>query len=139
MDPRLELAFLVNQTATCLNHEADLVLQDHFDITYTHYLALVGLTYMQPCTQKRLAAFAQVTSAGMKHILQALEDLDLVQKRTSEQSRREVTITMTAKGRAKYKKINCLLAERLQQILVLTDKESLAISYGLKRQLSNLR
>jgi DNA-binding MarR family transcriptional regulator len=139
MDSRLKLAFVINQTARCLNAEADRVLQDQYGISYLHYLTLIGVSYLQPCLQKQLAEFTQVTSAGMMHTLKPLEQRGWVQKRISAKNRRSVTITLTPKGKAILSEINKLLSRRLQQTIVMNDSETKSLAASLERQLDNIK
>ncbi len=139
MDDRLAAAFKINQIAMCLNKYADDTLQSHFGIRYVHYLTLIGLTYLQPSTQKDLAQFVQLTSAGMLHALRPLEQKGWVCKSVSPHSRRESVITLTPLGHTTYNAINAVLADQLKDILPYDEAEMARLNTTLGQLLNTVQ
>ncbi len=117
MNPNLKLAYSINQTADYLNKQADIVLKRDFGISYRQYLIFVGLQYMQPCSQKQVAKFVQLTSAGVLHLLKELEHNQWVKKEYDEVDRRTVVIMMTAAGSEAFDRMNIVLGDKLNEII----------------------
>jgi MarR family transcriptional regulator, organic hydroperoxide resistance regulator len=117
VNPNLKLAYSINQTADYLNKQADIVLKRDFGISYRQYLIFVGLQYMQPCSQKQVAEFVQLTSAGVLHLLKELENSGWVKKEYDEADRRTVVIKMTTKGSEAFERMNTVLGDRLNEII----------------------
>jgi DNA-binding MarR family transcriptional regulator len=117
VNPNLKLAYSINQTADYLNKQADIVLKRDFGISYRQYLIFVGLQFMQPCSQKQVAEFVQLTSAGVLHLLKELENSGWVKKEYDEADRRTVVIKMTTKGSEAFERMNTVLGDRLNEII----------------------
>lgn len=117
MNQNLKLAYSINQAADYLNRQADTVLKQEFDISYRQFLIFVGLHYLQPCSQKQVAEFIQLTSAGTLHLLKDLEHSGWIKKEYDAHNKRTVVIEMTAAGSEAFDRMNVLLDNRLNKII----------------------
>lgn len=136
MDARLLFAFLVNQLAYCLNTEAHTILKDKYQLGFTHYLILAGIYEYQPCSQKQLAKYANITSAGVLHALRPLEDRGWISKEVAPHSQRSVIIRLKPKGMKEFQEMNRLLTARLHELLDLTAADLAAMNVTLKNQIA---
>jgi DNA-binding MarR family transcriptional regulator len=123
MNQYLKTAYSVNQAAYYINGEAEKLLQNDYGISYRQFLALVGLSYLQPCSQKQLAEFTQVTSAGMLHLLSGLESKEWISKQYSTGNRRMVSISLTPAGINVFEDMNKRLGAKLDSLVRLSNEE----------------
>lgn len=123
MNQYLRLAYGINQMAECLNKEADAVLEHHFGVSYKQFLIFVGLIYMQPCSQKQLAEFIHLTSAGTLHLLRKLEREKWITKHYNQSNRRTAVIEMTEKGHKIFAMMNTKLGDRLNELLHISAQD----------------
>ncbi len=72
---------------------------------------------MQPCSQKQVAEFVQLTSADVLHLLKELEHNQWVKKEYDEVDRRTVVIMMTAAGSEAFDRMNIVLGDKLNEII----------------------
>jgi DNA-binding MarR family transcriptional regulator len=123
MNQNLKLAYSINQAADYLNKQADILLKNDFGISYRQYLIFVCLHYMQPCSQKQVAEFVQLTSAGVLHLLKELEHNQWVKKEYDTTNRRTVLIQMTEIGNEVFEMMNKKLGDKLNEIITIPTKD----------------
>jgi DNA-binding MarR family transcriptional regulator len=87
-----------------MDHVADHILQMKFKISYTQFLALIGLNMLGKSSQRNLKQFTCLTDAGISKVIDSLIKLKCVTRKENLESRRENFIELTKKGHELTKK-----------------------------------
>lgn len=95
---------------------------DELGITYSQYLVLLVLWERDAISVKELGEKLILDSGTLTPMLKRMETNQLITRSRSKKDERSVVITLTAKGKALNKEVECIPNKFLEKISLNTDE-----------------
>lgn len=111
------LSFKLHHVVKLLHQQADHILEDELDITFSQYLVLKVSGCIEDPSQREVASCLDVTPAAISRHIDVLCERKLITKHHKPDNRREHELQLTSLGEQKVAEAQQLLSARFDGLL----------------------